>query len=296
MNTNFKSYTFLLTTILVALFSTGCKGDVVQQVDPVYQPLTSDHNKVNVNLYMLSGDLVPLQQEDITSSILHIKELIAEIRNLDVSQISILCRSYKCPDEMQLMDLRNNLDDFIELTLVILSMSTDLKGLYQNPLGLLNDAIAARPDVVRNKRLYFHAFETCGYKAFLEFGRGGNPLREDRDFMLRLVRSHHIAFQVASREIKNDQEVVLAAVQQSFNSRKKTNAEPFHPLAFIELEENCLRSDLEFMKKGESSVENFFVIGDLQADAMNQVYTAWEQAVKAADKINARIIRLKFDK
>lgn len=61
----------------------------------------------------------------------------------------------------------------------------------------------------------------------------------------------------------------------------------------VELDEQgCVKTDIS----GESSVENFFVIGDLQADAMNQVYTAWEQAVKAADKINARIRRLKFDK
>ncbi len=61
----------------------------------------------------------------------------------------------------------------------------------------------------------------------------------------------------------------------------------------VELDQQgCVKTD----EDGESSIENFFVIGDLQANTMNQVYTAWEQAVKAADKINARLRRLKFEK
>ncbi len=42
-------------------------------------------------------------------------------------------------------------------------------------------------------------------------------------------------------------------------------------------------------QNSETTVQNFFVIGDLQADAMKQIYTAWNHAVKAADIINKRI-------
>jgi len=41
----------------------------------------------------------------------------------------------------------------------------------------------------------------------------------------------------------------------------------------------------------ESSVPNFFVVGDLVAGPKMQIYTAWDQAVDAADEINSRLRR-----
>lgn len=40
----------------------------------------------------------------------------------------------------------------------------------------------------------------------------------------------------------------------------------------------------------ESSIRNLFVIGDLQADTMKQIYTAWQQAVEVMLLINCRLI------
>ncbi len=42
-------------------------------------------------------------------------------------------------------------------------------------------------------------------------------------------------------------------------------------------------------QKGESSINNLFIAGDLRAGTKKQVYTAWDSAVDAADAINARI-------
>ncbi|MAF67577.1 MAG: hypothetical protein CMJ84_18215 [Planctomycetes bacterium] len=42
-------------------------------------------------------------------------------------------------------------------------------------------------------------------------------------------------------------------------------------------------------KAGESSVPGLFVVGDLQSGRKMQVYTTWDEAVDAADEINARI-------
>ncbi len=42
-------------------------------------------------------------------------------------------------------------------------------------------------------------------------------------------------------------------------------------------------------QKGETSVSNLFVAGDLRANGMKQIYTAWNHAVESADKINGRI-------
>ncbi len=42
-------------------------------------------------------------------------------------------------------------------------------------------------------------------------------------------------------------------------------------------------------EKGETSVSNLFVAGDLRANSMKQIYTAWNHAVESADKINGRI-------
>jgi thioredoxin reductase (NADPH) len=41
--------------------------------------------------------------------------------------------------------------------------------------------------------------------------------------------------------------------------------------------------------KGESSVPNLFVIGDLQANSMKQIYTAWQHAVESLQLINQRM-------
>lgn len=41
--------------------------------------------------------------------------------------------------------------------------------------------------------------------------------------------------------------------------------------------------------KGESSVPNLFVIGDLQANSMKQIYTAWQHAVESLQVINQRL-------
>lgn len=46
-------------------------------------------------------------------------------------------------------------------------------------------------------------------------------------------------------------------------------------------------------KKGETSVQNLYAIGDLQADTKKQVYTAWDTAVDSLDDINAKIRRHK---
>lgn len=40
---------------------------------------------------------------------------------------------------------------------------------------------------------------------------------------------------------------------------------------------------------GESSVPNLFVVGDLRANSMKQIYTAWQQAVESVQLINQRI-------
>ena len=42
-------------------------------------------------------------------------------------------------------------------------------------------------------------------------------------------------------------------------------------------------------EKGESSIPNLFVAGDLRANSMKQIYTTWNHAVESADKINGRI-------
>lgn len=41
--------------------------------------------------------------------------------------------------------------------------------------------------------------------------------------------------------------------------------------------------------KGESSVANLFVAGDLRAGIKKQIYTAWDSAVDSADEINRRL-------
>lgn len=46
-------------------------------------------------------------------------------------------------------------------------------------------------------------------------------------------------------------------------------------------------------KKGESTIENLYAVGDLQADTKKQIYTAWDTAVDALDDINAKIRRNK---
>lgn len=42
-------------------------------------------------------------------------------------------------------------------------------------------------------------------------------------------------------------------------------------------------------KKYESTVDGFFVVGDLVSGHKMQIYTAWDEAVDAADEINSRI-------
>ena len=42
-------------------------------------------------------------------------------------------------------------------------------------------------------------------------------------------------------------------------------------------------------ENSETNVQNLFVIGDLQANAMKQIYSGWNHAVKAADTINRRV-------
>lgn len=42
-------------------------------------------------------------------------------------------------------------------------------------------------------------------------------------------------------------------------------------------------------EKGETSVPNLFVAGDLRAHTKKQIYTAWDQAVDSADTIDSRI-------
>ncbi|CBW27254.1 putative thioredoxin [Halobacteriovorax marinus SJ] len=44
-------------------------------------------------------------------------------------------------------------------------------------------------------------------------------------------------------------------------------------------------------EKGQSSVENFYIAGDLRAGIKKQIYTAWDSAVDSADDINAKIRR-----
>ena len=43
--------------------------------------------------------------------------------------------------------------------------------------------------------------------------------------------------------------------------------------------------------KGQSSVENLYIAGDLRAGIKKQIYTAWDSAVDSADDINAKIRR-----
>lgn len=45
--------------------------------------------------------------------------------------------------------------------------------------------------------------------------------------------------------------------------------------------------------KGETTIENLYAVGDLQADTKKQIYTAWDTAVDALDDINAKIRRTK---
>ncbi len=45
---------------------------------------------------------------------------------------------------------------------------------------------------------------------------------------------------------------------------------------------------------GESSVPNLFVIGDLRAHSLKQIYTAWQHAVESLQVINARLSSSKF--
>lgn len=42
-------------------------------------------------------------------------------------------------------------------------------------------------------------------------------------------------------------------------------------------------------EKGETSIPNLFVVGDLRAHTKKQIYTAWDQAVDSADTIDSRI-------
>lgn len=42
-------------------------------------------------------------------------------------------------------------------------------------------------------------------------------------------------------------------------------------------------------ENGETSIPNIFVIGDLRAGSMKQIYTAWQQAVEVIELINQRI-------
>ncbi|MBS0655386.1 MAG: FAD-dependent oxidoreductase, partial [Verrucomicrobia bacterium] len=42
-------------------------------------------------------------------------------------------------------------------------------------------------------------------------------------------------------------------------------------------------------QQGESSIPNMFVIGDLRAGSMKQIYTAWQHAVDAVQVIDRRI-------
>lgn len=48
-------------------------------------------------------------------------------------------------------------------------------------------------------------------------------------------------------------------------------------------------------KKGESTVEGLYAVGDLQADIKKQIYTAWDSAVDALDDINGKIRKIKRD-
>lgn len=48
--------------------------------------------------------------------------------------------------------------------------------------------------------------------------------------------------------------------------------------------------------KGQSSVENFYIAGDLRAGIKKQIYTAWDSAVDSADDINAKIRRARRQK
>ncbi len=41
-------------------------------------------------------------------------------------------------------------------------------------------------------------------------------------------------------------------------------------------------------EKGESSVDNFYIAGDLKANTKKQIYTAWDSAVDAMDDINRK--------
>jgi thioredoxin reductase (NADPH) len=41
--------------------------------------------------------------------------------------------------------------------------------------------------------------------------------------------------------------------------------------------------------KGESSIEDLYVAGDLRANTKKQIYTAWDTAVDALDDINGKI-------
>lgn len=48
--------------------------------------------------------------------------------------------------------------------------------------------------------------------------------------------------------------------------------------------------------EGESSVEGFYISGDLRANTKKQIYTAWDTAVDAADSINKKLRILKRQK
>ena len=43
--------------------------------------------------------------------------------------------------------------------------------------------------------------------------------------------------------------------------------------------------------KGETNIENFYAVGDIQADTKKQIYTSWDMAVDSLDDINAKIRR-----
>ena len=49
-------------------------------------------------------------------------------------------------------------------------------------------------------------------------------------------------------------------------------------------------------EKGLSSIEGFYVAGDLRAGTKNQIYTAWDTAVDSADAINALLRAEKREK
>lgn len=53
---------------------------------------------------------------------------------------------------------------------------------------------------------------------------------------------------------------------------------------------------VETDEHGETSVENLFVIGDLRANSMKQIYTAWQHAVDAVQQVDRKIRNQKIPK